>query len=220
MIISRVMTRNPVFIHPEMSLSDARSLMDREKIGHLPVLDRNNNLTGILARKDLIKAGPSPATTLDMYEISYLLSKLNVEKIMERNVITVGEEEVVEEAARIMVDRGIGCLPVIKPLAGGEGSLLVGIITDTDLFRVFLNAFGAWHPGIRITLSMSEKPGQLAKFAGAVAERGGNIVAFVSGEGDDLSRRRATLKISGISKADVEAAAQTVEDAVVEDLRE
>ena len=214
MIISRVMTRNPVFIHPEMSLTDARSLMDRERIGHLPVLDKHNALTGIITRKDLLKAGPSPATSLDMYEISYLLSKLNVEKVMEKKVITVAENEVVEEAARIMADQGIGCLPVMKD------SLLVGIITDTDLFHVFVNAFGARHKGIRITLNFSEKPGQLAKFAGAVAERGGNIAAFVSSEGDDVAHRRGTLKITGISRADVEAAARAMDDSEIEDIRE
>ena len=214
MVVSRVMTRNPVFIHPDISLTEARSLMDREHIGHLPVLDKHNALVGLITRKDLVKAGPSPATSLDMYEISYLLSKLNVEKVMEKDVITVPENEVVEEAARIMADRGIGCLPVMND------SLLVGIITDTDLFHVFVNAFGARHQGIRIMINFNEKPGQLAKFAGAVAEKGGNIVAFVSGEGDDVAHRRATLKITGISRADVEAAAKSVDGAVIEDLRE
>ncbi|GHV94968.1 hypothetical protein AGMMS50293_12880 [Spirochaetia bacterium] len=214
MIVSRVMTRNPVFIHPDLSLTEARSLMDKEKIGHLPVLNKSNALVGVLTRKDLLKAGPSPATSLDMYEISYLLSKLNVEKVMEKNVITVSEKEVVEEAARIMADKGIGCLPVMN------GSLLVGIITDTDLFHVFINAFGARHAGIRIALNFDEKPGQLAKFAGAVAEKGGNIVAFVSSEGDDLTHRRATLKIEGLCRADVEAAAMTLDGAEIEDIKE
>jgi acetoin utilization protein AcuB len=208
------MTRNPVFIHPDFSLSDARSLMDGERISHLPVLDKHNAIAGIITRKDLLKAGPSPATSLDVYEISYLLSKLSVEKVMEKKVITVEENEVVEEAARIMADKGIGCLPVMKD------TLLVGIITDTDLFHVFVNAFGARHEGIRITLYMNEKPGQLAKFTSAVAEKGGNFVAFMSSEGEDLSHRRATLKISGIGRADVEAAVKTLDGAVIEDIRE
>ncbi|MDR1575266.1 MAG: CBS domain-containing protein [Treponema sp.] len=214
MIVSRVMTRNPVCIHPEMSLTEARSVLDREKIGHLPVLNKNNALVGVITKKDLLKAGPSPATTLDMYEISYLLSKLKVEKVMEKNVITVAENEVVEEAARIMADRSIGCLPVMKD------TLLVGIITDTDLFHEFINAFGARHPGIRIVINFFEKPGQLAKFTGFVAEKGGNIAAFVSSEGDDIAHRRATLKITGISRADVEAAANAMDDAEIEDIRE
>jgi acetoin utilization protein AcuB len=219
MIISRVMTKNPVFVHPDLPVAEARALMEREHIGHLPVLDKNNRLVGMVAKKDLLKAGPSPATSLDMYEISYLLSKLKIEKIMERQVITVEEKEVVEEAARIMADRDIGCLPVMRD-PGSPGALLVGIITDTDLFRVFINAFGARHPGLRISFTLSEGPGHLAAFAGAIAARGGNIVAFVSSEGDDLTRRRATIKVESISREDLEAAVRSVPGVEIEDLRE
>lgn len=214
MIISRVMTKNPIFVHPELSVNDARALMDKERISRLPVLDKHQKLVGIVTKKDMLKAGPSPATSLDMYEISYLLSKLKIEKIMEKKVITVQENEVVEEAARIMADHDISCLPVMK------GELLVGIITGTDLFRVFVNAFGARHPGVRITLSLPERPGQLAKLAGAIAEKGGNIVSFVSSEGDDLSFRRGTYKIAGISCADVEAIIDNLHDTKLEDIRE
>jgi acetoin utilization protein AcuB len=211
------MTKNPIFVHPDLSVNDARALMDREKIGRLPVLDKKNKLVGIVTKKDMIKAGPSAATSLDMYEISYLLSKLTIEKIMERKVITVDENEVVEEAARIMADHDISCLPVMR---GNPESLLVGIITGTDLLHVFINAFGARHPGVRITFNMGERPGQLARLAGAIAEKGGNIVAFVSSEGDDLSHRRGTLKIAGISRVDVEAVTKAIPDCEVEDIRE
>ena len=214
MIISRVMTKNPIFIHPDMSINEVRSLMDKEKIGHLPVLDKNNVLVGLMTRKDLVKAGPSPATSLDMFEISYLLSKMTAKDVMEKAVITVKEDEVVEEAARIMADNGIGCLPVMR------GKLLVGIITNTDLFHVFLNAFGARHPGVRLTLNIEEKPGQLARLARAIAERAGNVVAFVTSEGDDLSHRRATLKVTGISLNDAESIARSFGDMELEDIRE
>jgi acetoin utilization protein AcuB len=208
------MTKNPVCARPDMSVNEVRELMDREKIKRMPVLDKSDTLVGIITRKDLIKAGPSPATTLDIYEISYLLAKLKVENVMSRDVITVEEGEVVEEAARIMADKAVGCLPVMK------GSLLVGIITDTDLFRVFVNAFGARHGGVRLTFNMDERPGQLAKITHALAEKGGNLVAFVSSEGDDLTHRRGTLKITGLSKAEVEAIARSIPELELEDLRE
>jgi acetoin utilization protein AcuB len=207
------MTHNPIFVHPDFSVNDARALMDKEKVGRLPVLDKNSTLVGIVTRKDMIKAGPSPATTLDIYEISYLLSKLKVEKIMERHVVTVGENEVVEEAARVMVDRNIGCLPVMR------GSLLVGIVTEEDIFRVFINAFAARHSGVRITVMLDEKPGQLALLAGGIAEKGGNILSFISSEGDDQSRVRATCKIVNITASDVEAVVAGIPNAQLEDIR-
>ena len=214
MLVSRVMTKNPIFIHPDMNINETRSLMDKEKIGHLPVLDKNNNLTGLVTRKDLVKAGPSAATSLDMYEISYLLSKMTIKEVMEKTVVTVEENEVVEEAARIMADQGLGCLPVMR------GKLLVGIITDTDLFHVFVDAFGARHEGVRIACLMTEKPGQLAKLSQAIAEKGGNIVAFISSEGDDLSHRRFTMKIEGLNRGAMETILQTLPDVELEDIRE
>ena len=214
MIIKLMMTKNPVTIHPDMSVTDVRSLMDKKEIGHLPVLDRNNNLAGIVTKKDLLKAGPSPATTLDMYEISYLLSKLRVEKIMVKDVITVDENDVVEEAARIMADRDIGCLPVMK------GNILTGIVTETDLFRFFVRVFGARQPGVRITLRVAEKPGQLEKLTHAIAVKGGNVVALVSSEADDPDHRRIVIKISGMGRGDIEEAVHALPEAVLEDIRE
>jgi len=208
------MTKNPIFIHPETNINEARSLMDKEKIGHIPVLDKNNNLVGLLTKKDIAKAGPSAATSLDIYEISYLLSKITIKEVMEKNVVTVGEDEVVEEAARIMADKKLDCLPVMR------GKLLVGIITETDLFHVFVNAFGARHKGVRITCSIQEKPGQIAVLAHAIAEKGGNIVSFITFEGDDLSSRRITLKIDSISRAEIEAIIQNFPDMELEDIRE
>jgi acetoin utilization protein AcuB len=208
------MTMNPVTTHPDMSMTDARALMDKRQIGHLPVLDKNNRLVGIITKKDMLKAGPSPATSLDMYEISYILSKLRVDKIMVKDVITVDENDVVEEAARIMADKDIGCLPVMK------GKILTGIITETDLFRFFVKAFGARQPGVRITLYVAEKPGQLEKLTHAIAVKGGNVVALVSSEGDDPDHRRITIKISGMGRGDIEEAIHALPEAELEDIRE
>lgn len=198
MIIANVMTRNPIFVSPDMSVNDARALMTREKIGKLPVLDKNNRLVGIVTKKDLVKAGPSAATSLDMYEISYLLSKLKVETVMERNVLTVQQTEVVEEAARIMADSQVGCLPVMK------GELLVGIITETDLFRTFVDMFGARHDGIRATFQVEEKPGMIAQVSKAIADANGNIVSLVTFDGDDMSQRRCTVKVTGVERGKFE----------------
>jgi acetoin utilization protein AcuB len=121
---------------------------------------------------------------------------------------------VVEEAARIMADETIGCLPVMK------GELLVGIITKTDLFRVFVKAFGARRPGVRITLHVADKPGQLEKLTHAIAVKGGNVVTLVSSDGDDPDHRRITLKIAGMSRSDIEESVHAIPDAELEDIRE
>jgi acetoin utilization protein AcuB len=192
MIVSRVMTKNPVYTHIEATVSEARSLMDKEKISHLPVLDKNSHLVGIATKKDMLKAGPSPATSLDVYEISYLLSKLTIDKVMTKTVITTVENEVIEEAARMIVDNNIGSLPVMR------GKLLVGIVTVKDLFSAFITAFGARHTGVRVSFVMQEKPGQIAKLSRAIAEKGGNIVSFVTHDGDYLYERGGTIKITGL----------------------
>lgn len=192
MIVSRVMTKNPVYTHTEATVSEARSLMDKEKISHLPVLDKNSHLVGIATKKDMLKAGPSAATSLDVYEISYLLSKLTIDKVMTKTVITTVENEVIEEAARMIVDNNIGSLPVMR------GKLLVGIVTVKDLFSAFITAFGARHTGVRVSFVMQEKPGQIAKLSGAIAEKGGNIVSFVTHEGDYLYERGGTVKVTGL----------------------
>jgi acetoin utilization protein AcuB len=128
-------------------------------------------------------------------------------------VVTVDENEVVEEAARMMVDHNISCLPVMR------GTLLAGIITATDLLRVLINAFGARKPGVRVALDLDEKPGQLAVLAGGIAEKGGNIESFITSEGDDLSRTRATCKLLNISAPDVETVISSLPGARIEDIR-
>ncbi len=213
MIISDVMTKNPIYVTPEMSATDAKALMLKENISKLPVLDKNSRLVGIITKNDLSKAGPSAATTLDMYEMSYLLSKLKVEKIMTKKVTSVSPDEVVEEAARIMSDKGIGCLPVM------QDDVMVGIVTESDLFDQFVKMFGARHHGVRMMLEFNEKPGELAKVVCAIAEIGGNIVSSVTSEGPDVSKRCCTIKVTGVKKADVEKILQPVGVKIV-DIRE
>lgn len=212
MIVSKVMTKKPQFVRPQTSVNDVKELMTKAKIGKLPVLDDKDRLVGIITKKDLVQSSPSSSTTLDMYEISYLLSKLKAEKIMTKSVITIQETEVVEEAAKIMADKDIGCLPVLK------GSLLVGIITESDLFRCFVEMFGARYSGVRVIFCLDEKPGQLAKFTDKVAKASGNIVSIVTGDCEDGNRRQCTVKVSGISE-DIMVNILKELDAVIEDLR-
>jgi acetoin utilization protein AcuB len=212
MVVSKFMSRNPAVVHPDTPVNDAKELMTSRNIGKLPVLDKSNKLVGIVTRKDLKSAAPSGATTLDMYEISYLLSKLRVEKIMTTNVITVQSDEVVEEAARIMADNGVGCLPVMK------GDILIGMITESDLFHVFVDLFSARQQGVRITFYTEEKPGMLAKITRAVFERGANILSLVTGPAGDDGMRLCVCKVEGASKEEMTAVFEQM-GAQIEDIR-
>jgi CBS-domain-containing membrane protein len=212
MIVKDVMSRNPIYVAPETSLTEAKALMVKKNISKLPVIDKNGRLAGIITKNDLAKAGPSEATTLDMYEISYLLTKLTVEKIMTKKVVTVTESEVVEEAARIMVDNQIGCLPVMKE------DIMVGIVTESDLFHLFTDMFGARHSGVRATLNTDDKPGQLARIAEKIASLKGNIVSVVTRECRDPGNRRITIKATGITIKQMEAILAEC-NGTVEDIR-
>lgn len=213
MTVSKLMTRNPAYVTIGTPVNDVKALMVRANVSKLPVLDSAGKVVGLVTRNDLTNAAPSQATTLDMYEISYLLSKLRVEKVMHAPVITVEEDCVIEEAARILADNGISCLPVMKD------DLLIGIVTERDVFNAAIEMFGMRHKGVRITFLMAEKQGQLATLCTKIAEAGGNIVALVTGEGDDIRNRRCVFKVSNIDKSSIE---KIIKDtgAEIEDVRE
>jgi acetoin utilization protein AcuB len=213
MLVKERMSRNPITIKPDLPVTEAQALMKREKIHHLPVVDRDGRLVGIVTEKDLLYASPSPATTLGVYEIASLLAKLSVEKVMSKKPVTVTEDVPLEEAARIMADRNIGGLPVMR------GTTLVGIITESDLFRVFIELFGARQKGVRITAVLPNQCGELAKVSGALCNAGGNILALGTFLADDPTQGRLTVKVEGLSKEKVVEALEPL--AVrIEDIRE
>jgi len=186
------MTKDPICVTENTSVTEAKRIMDEKKISKLPVLNASKKLVGIITKNDIVKVSPSEATTLDMYEISSLLNKLTCSKFMTKKVITVTENEIVEEAARIMDDKNIGCLPVVKD------DIVVGIVTESDLFELFVQMFGARESGVRANVVLDDKPGILAKVMSAFAEKNGNIISVVTRESKDAGRRRVTLKVAGI----------------------
>ncbi len=194
MLVSRAMSRNLITTTPDTPVAEAQSTMRREKIHHLPVVDSSGRLVGIVTEKDLIYASPSPATSLSMYEINYLLAKLRVSKVMTREVITVGGDAPLEQAARIMADHDIGCLPVVE-----EGKP-VGIVTESDIFRVFVDIFAARRKGVRVEAVLPDVRGELAKLSGAIAGIGGNILAFGSLPGDEPTTVLVTLKVDAVGR--------------------
>jgi acetoin utilization protein AcuB len=133
-----------------------------------------------------------------VWELNYLLSKITVSEMMTKNVITVTAATPIEEAARIMADNKIGGLPVL------QGTDLVGIITETDLFRLFLELTGAREFGVRATFTLEDQPGELAKVAAAVAEKRGNVIAIGTFSDENQSTREVVLKVGNIELGVVE----------------
>ncbi|MDY5930779.1 MAG: CBS domain-containing protein [Candidatus Ornithospirochaeta sp.] len=194
MIIERRMTRNPVTATPDMNVGEASELMKQEKVHRLPVLDKDKNLVGVITEKDILHASPSPASSLSIHEMAYLLSKLTVKKLMTKDVVTITKDTTVEEAARLMVDQDLSCLPVV------EGRKLVGIVTKSDMFRILLELFGARHYGVRFSFLVEDKPGTIARISAALAEKGWDIVSFGTFMGTDPTNAICTLKVQGCTK--------------------
>lgn len=174
MFVRDFMTRDPLTITPEMSHPEALALLRKHHIRRLPVISEGK-LVGIVAERDLLSNEPSPATTLSVYEIYFLLSRLLVRDIMVRPVVAVEGDCPIEEAARIMVSKKISCLPVL------EGDKVVGIITETDIFRTLVEVLGGQETGYRVVVgNMPERIGEIARLTGDIAGAGGNIVAITS----------------------------------------
>lgn len=191
MFVGERMSHPVITVNPEMPIVDALNLMKREHIRRTPVV-KDGKLVGIITNEDLLNASPSPVTSLSVWELNYLLSKITVSEIMTENVLTVNEDTPIEEAARIMADNKIGGLPVMR-----DGRL-VGIITETDLFKIFLELMGAREIGVRATVLIHNRPGEIARLSQAIYQEGGNIIAFGTFIGEDPSNTLITTKVTGI----------------------
>jgi acetoin utilization protein AcuB len=202
MLVKDRMTSDPVTITTNTSLKDALELVRSKSFRHLPVLDEDGGLVGIVTEKSLVYASPTPTTTLSVFEVDYILSRTKVGQVIQGSVITVGPDLPIEEAARVMIDHGIGCLPVI------EDEKLVGIISDTDIFRVFAEGLGGGHPSLRITVVVAEKVGSLAQVANRVVALGGNIHSLGVFWGDQPEDRVVAFRLEGVDR---ETAVQALE---------
>jgi acetoin utilization protein AcuB len=174
MLVIERMSRPPITIVGEATVEEALSILAENKQRHLPVVDADENLVGIVSEKDLLRARGEDA----------------IAKVMTQDVITVTEYTALEDAARIMADHKISSLPVMR-----DGRL-VGIITETDLFKIFLELLGAREEGVRLTMLVPEEKGILASLTKEIAQMGGNIVALSTFRGEDPTNRMVTAKVA------------------------
>ena len=194
MLVKDRMTHNPMAITPDTSFPDAFRILREKKIRHLPVVDEKNKLIGIVTQTDLLHASPSSATTLTVFEINYLLANLHVKEVMSSPPVTVSDDDPLEEAARVMVEKKIGCLPVM------HNGNLVGMITETDMFETFVEILGGGEASLRVTLRVPDVWGELARLAGVIAEAGANICSVASFQGEDPEHTYLTFRLEGVEE--------------------
>jgi acetoin utilization protein AcuB len=149
--------KDPITISPDASFYEARNIIHEKGVRHLPVVDKNNRLVGIVTDRDIRKSAPSDATLLNVQELNYLLGKLKVSSFMtpKGKLITITPDTIIEEAVQLMHDNKIGCLPVL------EGDKLYGIFTETDALDHLVDVFGSKEKGTRLTVALEDKPGTM-----------------------------------------------------------
>jgi acetoin utilization protein AcuB len=168
--------KNPVTITPEASFFEARNLIHEKGIRHLPVVDKNNSLVGIVTDRDIREAAPSDATLLSVQELNYLLGKLKVSSFMtpKPKLITITPDTLIEEAVQLMHDNKIGCLPVV------EGGKLYGIFTETDALDHLVDIFGFKQKGTRLTIVLEDKPGSLLGILEVFKKHNLSVISIVT----------------------------------------
>jgi len=196
MFVSTRMSHPVISIDPEMPVHEALAMFKKEHISRAPVI-KDGKLVGIVSESNLLNASPSLATTLSIWEVNYLVSKVTVKQVMTKKVKTIDVDTPIEEAARIMADAKIGGMPVTR------AGKVVGMITETDLFKIFLELMGAREKGVRVSAVAEDKPGQLLKLSKAVTDAGGNFISFGVFAGPDVSTKMITFKVAGIRKGDI-----------------
>lgn len=196
MFVGERMSRPVISVTPDTPINDALAMFRKEHIRRAPVM-KDGKLVGIVSERDLLNASPSPVTTLSIWEMNYLISKVTVKDVMTKKIITVDQDTPIEEAARIMADKKIGGVPVVS------GGNVVGIITETDLFKMLLELMGARQKALRVTATIEDKPGQIARVSKAITQAGGNFVSFGMFAGPDANTRLVTFKVEGMKKNQV-----------------
>ena len=175
MLVKGWMATDVITVDEDTSMMKASIIMKEKKIRCLPVVNKKGKLVGIVSDRDLKDAAPSKATTLDVYELNYLLSSIKIKDLMTTNLAYVRPDETVEFAAILMLENKISSLPVIN----NKGKL-IGIVTQTDIFKVLINIAGVYTGGIQFAFSLEDRSGSIREAADTIRLYGGRIVSILS----------------------------------------
>ena len=197
MLVEYRMTPDPKTVAPDVPVAEALAKMRQYKVHRFPVVDNKGKLVGIVSHSDLLYAAPSSATSLNMWEVTYLLNQIKVEEVMTRQVITVDDDCPIEEAARVMRKHAIGGVPVLR------GGILPASSPSPTSSTFSLSCLMAQESGVRLTALAPYFKGSMAQIATAVTGKGGLIHALNSFRGEDDSTWGCVLKVADLSKDDL-----------------
>lgn len=216
MFVRNRMTPDPITTTKDTTIFDALELMRKHNVRRLPVVE-NGQLVGIVTESELLRVSPSPATSLSVFELNYILSKMQVKDVMTREVVTVTPDTTIEEAAVLMRDNVVSGLPVL------ENGKLVGIITETNIFDAFVDLMGLRKAGVRLTLEMEDRTGMMANLTQIIKEHNINIISIATflseGENPCIVMRLDTTDPEPVI-ADIEAAGYKIYDVTVMESKE
>jgi acetoin utilization protein AcuB len=174
MLVKNWMNKEVITVNADESMQDAIFLLKEHELNILPVME-NGNIVGIITDRDLKKASPSDATTLDMHELLFLISKIKIRDIMKKKVHTAKSDFTIEEAAAILMEKKISGLPVID-----DDNQLLGIITRSDIFRVLISLTGHGKKGIQFAICLEDKPGPIKRVRELVHEYGARTASIMT----------------------------------------
>ena len=178
MLVKNWMSKNVVSIDVNDSMRDAMKLLKEHGIRMLPVM-KKGKLVGIVTDRDLKKASASDATSLEGHELLYLLEKIEVKDLMTKDPITVPPDYTAEETAQVLLENKISGAPVVD-----DNGQVVGVITQTDLFRVLISLTGVGNGGIQIGFQVEDKPDSIKEITDIIREFRGRLVSILTSYDD------------------------------------
>ncbi|MDD3312562.1 CBS and ACT domain-containing protein [Pseudodesulfovibrio sp.] len=199
MLVANWMTKDVTTLTPDRSMMKASKIMKDRHISCLPIVDEDGRLVGIVSDRDIKDASPSKATTLDMHELYYLLSEIKIKDIMTKKVVTIRDDETVEKAATLMLEGHFGSLPVVD----AEGRV-VGIMTDTDVFKVLVEISGVYEGGTQVCLQIGTEPGTLSPVLAFLKEHRARIMNIMTHNvPEDEGMKNVYIRIRDMEKPDL-----------------
>ena len=208
MLIKGWMNTKVITVNEDATMVKANMIMKENHVRGLPVVDKKHRLVGIITDRDIKDASPSKATSLDIHEINYLISTIKVKDIMSTDLVYIKPDETVEFAAVLMLENKISTLPVVDPRQA-----LIGIITQTDIFRALVDIMGIYTGGIQFAFSLEDRPGSIREVADEIRSFGARIISILSTRSAaEAGRHNVYVRISPLPAKNIQRLLERLEE--------